>query len=270
MPIRESFLGPLANLPIGPGERSGARGALSKTEFARGCFAPSEEPGEPRIAVCFRPFQWKPDSPRLWLMTSLGLSDYEQTRQRRPWLPARFELCGAWPESDDSWQPLRDMWESGRWDLPGVPAVFSRFGELAAALARMVSGGSSFWFGDTIDAFEWWPDNEGALLATPLPELVAAGLVPWKMAKGQPQPMDLAPADWLDREKLTERHDAVFMQLAPLLPEELAAVRNSGAWEFFLDGLLASDDELNAGLDLGAQLVDPARGSRLDVFRRRQ
>jgi len=259
------FIGLLAGMDSGIGADSGIRAVLSQTPFARGTFFRKET----GFGLAFMPFEWEPGAPQLWLVTTVGLLDGNQAR-RLPQCPSRLELCVAF-RRHDLHKPLLDMWHEQSWNLPGLPPEFRCFEETALGVRALLQQGSSFWFGDTIvGGSEWFPGTTGGgLLAPPTAECVAAGLKPWRQSASGVEVKDLEVGSALDRDALTREHDCVFMQYVPLLADEFDIAHGQRfAWEFLLNGLLATDEELDRGLDISHFLTDLDRQSRAPVFRR--
>jgi hypothetical protein len=100
-----------------------------------------------------------------------------------------------------------------------------------------------------------------------MPELASQGLVPWRADRHAPVAANLRPDDWLDRERLTELGDSVFVQLAPLHIDEVELIKDELSWEFVCQALLPSRSELDAGLERSSIVANLDRPNRVEAFR---
>jgi Suppressor of fused protein (SUFU) len=233
---------------------------------------PAREQGfDADIGVLFQPFQWDENAPRLWLFTTLGLSALAQPKQRRfPLHIERFEVCAALREPICAqWGEFRRAWKQNSLGaLDAVPSLLHTFALIGQDFASWIlRDGESFGFGDSVLNAAWLHGFPSAVLCPPVPELFTTGLTPFSIARdGSARKGDIGISHWAQQNALLSAGDHLFVQLAPVRSEEFDAALKLGGLDFFLNGLLSSDQELEAGFDSSAFIADPNRVSRLDVF----
>ena len=261
MPTLASFL-PLEQ------RRCPAGRLLAGTELARGYYEPDPLPSfDARVGVVFMPFRWDQEAPWLWLLATVGLSAHVQPAHAAPLArpvakPSRgFELCAALREPETaSWALFRRAWNEGTLaEAAAAPSILERFALIGQDFASwMLQDGDSFALGDHVQNASFAAGFPSALLIPPLPELLVSGLGPFD-AEGRPG--QLAMGDWQDPDALRSAGDHHFLQLAPLTELEYAVAQWDGMG-FFRHALLATANELAAGLDASIHVVDLHRASR--------
>lgn len=113
----------------------------------------------------------------------------------------------------------------------------------------------AFGFGDWIAHFPMIGEAKSALLIPPVPELVHAGLRPFDAL-----PSHLASHDWLAPQALRAAGSFGFMQAVSVYPAEYDHIAASkDGFRFFLDHLLASNEELERGLSAASKILDMSR-----------
>jgi hypothetical protein len=234
--------------------------ALSGTEFSMGFYEPAHrDTFDARIGVAFMPFQWDDDAPWIWLLASVGLS---MLSQRVPSTPirtvaasARIELCTAVREPP-GFEAFRDAWRAGELhEFGSVPTLIARFALVAHDFASWIKGGDTFALGDHVQDACLWQGFRSTLLIPPLAELVQSGVAPFD-EQGQFASVD----NWADVEELRGR-EGLYLHLAPLTHEEYEVAKWNGL-SFFANALLATDKEIERGLDASVHIVDYERASR--------
>ncbi len=271
MAFDDDFIAPLAELT--PALASGAadvRALLRSSGLAENCYVPAAAEGfTPELAVCFAPFQWETGSPKLWLMSTLGLSSEPQrapsdTKRR---VPKRFELCAGFefrasPPSD------RAVVDGQSWSENELVSAFvENFAFIAHDLLDWRrQGGEPYGLGSVFDELNLSKRLPGGVLVPPMNELRSVGLQPFSNLNGVPTPLGLTAKEWMSRDKLTQPSDVMFLQLAPLARDEWAAANQWGGWNFFVGGLMPTSAEFDRGLGASAHVFDLGRDSRTAVF----
>ncbi len=271
MSFDEDFIGPLAALPTTfAAGAEGVRALLEQSPLAGQCYVPAtSDEFVLDLAVCFARFQWEPNSPRLWVMTTVGLSAAPQPKADPPTRagPTRFELCAGFefrptPPSDRAVVGGQSWSES---DL--LSAFVENFALVAHDLASAQrSSGRPYALGtvfDDVGLANGWPDG---VLVAPMNELRTLGVQPFSLVAGVPTPIGLGAKEWMSREKLEQPADVTFLQLAPISRDEAALARQWGGWNFFVGGLIPTPAEFDRGLDASAHVFDLGRGSRATIF----
>lgn len=265
-PLYEAYVGPLLDAP----EPFLARvrplpifQRLHDTPWANACFVPAHDATyDADIALLIHPYSV--DGRHGWMLTTLGLSALRQTPLAPGHVaPAHVELAFHWADPTDRLAAFRSRWAAGTFDV--VHPVFEPFLNLAHEVASLiVRRGEAFAWGDTIGHTGIYSTTPGSLLVPPTFELAFFGLRPFDARTGQPaQEVDLHT---LDRQRLLSAGDVAFLQVAPLLPDELAIASANQGFAFFMDGLLPTDDEFDAGLSSGDIIADVERESRVPQF----
>jgi hypothetical protein len=246
---------------------------IASTDMARGFFEPERKPTfDARIGVAFQPFRWEEGAPWIWLFCTVGLSSLTQVQKDAPLgrqvakVSPHLELCAAMrePAASPRWEGFREAWGAGALSTYGaVPPIITRFALVAQDFASwIVRDGDAFAFGDHVENACLAPGFPSALLVPPVPELVVSGLWPFDARKGR---SEIVLGRWADRDALHAAGDHQFVQVAPLEADEYEAARWDG-WRFFLQALLATDEEMRRGVDASAHIVDLGRASRRALF----
>ncbi len=269
--FEEDFIGPLSQLPeqLAPAAAD-VRALLLTTGLAENCYVPAaSEDFTPSLAVCFAPFQWQAGSPKLWVMSTLGLSS---TPQRAPSdakrrVPKRLELCAGFefrasPPSD------RTVVDGQSWSENELLGAFvENFAYIAHDLAHWQRGDAEpYGLGSVFDEVSLTKKKPGAVLVPPMNELRSIGIEQFSNVAGVPTPRGLTAKEWMSREKLLQPADVSFLQMAPLTSDEWAAANQWGGWNFFVGGLLPTPAEMSRGLDTSAHVFDLGRESRASIF----
>jgi hypothetical protein len=242
---------------------------LAATPFSRGCCVRSPTESVPfPLAVAFMPFRWDDAAPWLWLATTIGLSSIRQATARPSGYrtPERLELALAVREpAGPEWLVFRRAWEDGGLGkMETVPAILTSFHAMALDVASwMLIEKESFTFGDTIQNAALTDRFPSVLLMPPLVELLTNGLAP---VRRDGTSAEIPPGDWMDTELLQSSGECVFVEAAPLLPEEYVAANRQGGSRFLGAGLLPTEEEFASGLDASAFVTDLQRASRLPTF----
>jgi hypothetical protein len=242
---------------------------IADTDFARGFFEPAwKDTFDARIGVVFQPFCWDDGEPWIWLLCTVGLASITQVAKPAPIgkkvapVSPHFELCAAVlePPSPPMWEEFRRAWEEDELDTcEALPTIIPRFAEIAHDFASwIVRDGDAFAIGDHVQHACLAPEFPSALLVPPIPELFVSGLRPFD---AEAVVSELPIGRWPERDALHAAGDHLFIQLAPLRAEEYDVARWDG-YRFFLNALLATNDEIERGVNTGAHIVDLERASR--------
>ncbi len=269
--FEDDFIGPLRELPAELA--SGAadvRSYLSKGVFAENCYVPARgEDFTPELAVCFAPFVWGAGAPKLWVMTTLGLSARAQRAptdtSRR--VPKRYEVCAGF-EFRPSAPSDRAVVDGQSWSEDELLSAFvENFSFVAHDLLDWQrQGGEPYGLGSVFDDVGLSKRLPAAVLVPPMNELRSAGVQPFTAVAGVPTPVGLTAKDWMSREKLLQPAEVTFLQLAPLMRDEWEAANQWGGWNFFVGGLIPTPEEFDEHLDASAHVFDLGRESRVNAF----
>jgi hypothetical protein len=180
--------------------------------------------------------------PRVSAVCTSGLCATEQ-RQPRAWCFPTFELAVAFFS-------------------PGFSVTFLHHLLLLTRDVRDCLADPNhpaFGIGDWISPFPMIGDARSALFVPPAPELVQSGLRPFDAL-----PSTLEMRDWLNPGALRAAGSFGFLQAVSIHAAEFDHVVSSGnGFRFFLDHLLASDQDFESGRDAAFKILDMKRASAL-------